>query len=174
MNIKYTFVALCAGFFMFLSACDKTPTTPQFKLVETSRDSVKAKLDENFIINDCGRVTHLEYFYPTKEWIEQKFVPYWFEYRKRNKLMYDIDATNCESFAFQAHFASQELEGKNVAFGVFFYVPDKNDKRNIGHAINILLINNGDNIIIKFFEPQTSKFVTLSSTEITSCAFYYF
>lgn len=174
MKLKHFVILLCVGSLLTLISCDRAPNTPQFKLVETTRDSVKAKLDENFIINDCGRVTHQSFFYPTKDWVEKRFVPYWFEYRKRNKLVYDVDATNCESFAFQAHFASQELEGKNITFGVFFYVPDENDKRNIGHAVNILLINIGDKIEIHFFEPQTGKFIDLSFTEITSCDFYYF
>lgn len=172
MNIKHILIGACAGLFLILGACNKTP--PQFKLVETSGESVKAKLDENFIFYDCGKVTHKKYFYPTREWVQQKFAPYWFEYRKRNNLMYNVDASNCESFAFQAHFAAQSLENVNVAFGVFFYKPTITGKDGPGHAVNIIEVNDGDKISIAFWEPQTSQFVNLSKEEIASCSFYYF
>lgn len=158
-----------------LSGCDRAPKTPKFQLVETTGESLKAKLDENFIFNDCGKVTHKKYLYPTREWVQQRFAPYWFDYRNRNKLMYDVDATNCESFSFQAHFASQELEGVNVAVGVFFYMPDKNKaKGGPGHAVNIMVINEGERLVVDFWEPQTSQFVKLSLDEIGSCSFFYF
>ena len=174
MNIKHILINGCIGLLLILGACNRSPNQQQFNLVETSGESVKAKLDENFIFNDCGKITHKTYLYPTREWVEQKFVPYWFEYRKRNNLMYDIDATNCESFSFQSHFASQEIEGKNVAFGVFFYKPTITGKGGAGHAVNIIAVNDGDKISVLFWEPQTSKFVNLSKDEIGSCSFFYF
>jgi hypothetical protein len=169
--IKNVFISVCVGLIFILGACNKAPQS--FTLVETSGEQIKIHLDENFIFNECGKVTHKKYLYPTREWVEKKFAPYWFQYRNKHNLMYEVDATNCESFSFQSHFASQEMENVNIAFGVFFYMPDKNTGK-IGHAINIIEVNDGDRVNIAFWQPQTSKFIQLSKEEIASCSFFYF
>lgn len=157
---------------LIFCGCNK-PHHSDGNLIQIDRIALKAHLDESFIFNDCGQISHQIYLVPTRKWIEKVFVPYWFEYRKRNNLMYDVDSTNCESFAFQSHFASQSIEGTNVSFGVIFYKPDITDPLK-GHAVNIILVNEGDFLTIVFWDPQTSQFVTLSNNEVASCSFFYF
>ena len=171
-----TIISVSVGTMILLGTlvgCNKTPNTTG-PLVPMTTESVKAHLDENFIVNDCGKLTHAKYVIPTRAWVTDKLVPYWFEYRKRNNLQYDVNTTSCEAFSFQCHFASQEIEKVNITVGVFFYMPDNKVGSGIGHAINVILINEDDKIKAVFFEPQTSKFVNLSKSELASCSFWYF
>jgi hypothetical protein len=179
MPMKFKFdlnwvFALTIGLMVFIGSCSKSPTTGPTVLVPMAGEAVKAHLDENFIVNDCGKLTHKQYLVPTRAWVTDKLVPYWFEYRKRNNLMYDVNTTSCEAFSFQCHFASQEIEKMNVTVGVFFYTPDKMKGTGTGHAINIVEINEDDKVKVVFFEPQTSQFVNLTKEEIASCSFWYF
>lgn len=166
MNIRLLFLIVVV---FIISSCNKPPS-PFGSLVEMNRDQIKAHLDNNFIISDCYQVTHRRYLVPPEGWIAGKLVPAWFEYRSKNNLTYNVDTTSCEAFSFQCHFAAQKIENINVTVGVFFYM-----KNNIGgHAINVILVNDGEKIKPVFFEPQTSQIVNLSKNELASCRFFYF
>jgi hypothetical protein len=169
-------IIIGAALSLFLTACKKSPSSERGgPLVELVYESIKVKLDENFILYDCGKLSHNKYLLPTREWVVKKLVPAWFEYRKKNNLMYDVDSTNCEAFAFRCHFVSQEIEKYNVTVGVFFYTPDLNvPKGGPGHAVNVILIHENEQVTAVYFEPQTSQFINLSRSEIASCNFWYF
>jgi hypothetical protein len=174
LSLYYQLFLVSIAIGILIVGCNKTPTTGPTALIKMNGQSVKAHLDENNIVNDCGKVTHKDYYVPTRQWITDKLVPYWATYRNRNNLMYDVNTTSCEAFSFQCHFASQEIEKYNITVGVFFYTPDKYVGTGIGHAINVIEINENDKVQIVFFEPQTSQIVTLSNTELASCSFFYF
>lgn len=174
MKIKNILVGISIGAMLLFAACNKQPTNqgPQITLVEIANDAVKAHFDENFIISQkCDYIARATYYVPTVEWVQQKLIPAWFDFRSKNNIMYDPNTDNCQDFSLYCHLAAQGIEkNRGVAVGVFFYVRDIDNK---AHAINIILINDGQKINVALFEPQTNQFVQLSKTEIASCIYWY-
>jgi hypothetical protein len=117
------------------------------------------------------------YATPTESWIASKC--YWqFETNLRKNDLYKWRAYHdCDNKAFSfwqfvcdCHCKTMMDREKRdlpvfqgVTVGVIFYIIDGSS----GHAINILVNKTG----VKYFEPQTGKFVTLTKTEKNSAWF---
>lgn len=168
MRFLYLFlVILC------LSGCSKRPIieVKDFPLGITA-EQVRVKCDENFIFGKrCDIIVDSDYLIPSKEWIEQIYIPTWVKYRIEHKVVYRREKEDCDDFAMHARVCAQGLsvEDKTVAVGLFFYkIGDT------GHAINLIFYLDKDRIKPYFFEPQLNKEVFLSLQNLEDCIFWYF
>lgn len=113
-----------------------------------------------------------QYVMPTWTWVSMSFSQAL--HKLQNALTIQkwlAEANDCDDFARVSAAFAQVLhtntpgrpEGTALAFGEFWYKQDKGG----GHAINVVLTGRDgeEKIEVKFYEPQTRKFVQLSEPE---------
>lgn len=158
--------------FLFVSCSEPQRQAVDFPL-GFSREQLKAKLDENFIFSSrCDIIVDKVYLIPNKRWLTTVFIPFFQEYKSKNKIDYKAGRADCDDFAMHARLCAQSLgvDGQSVAFGLYFYRTAELS----GHAINLVPVLNEDKIELLFFEPQLNKQIELSLDQKANCVFWYF
>lgn len=115
-----------------------------------------------------------QYALPAADWIANEFAAAFTSERNRWVGLYRNGCSDCDDFAeFAVTFAkflfrNTEDRPKDaaLAFGEFWYVTPQG-----GHAINLAICREGDELKLVFFEPQSSSVVRLTRKEIESCCF---
>jgi hypothetical protein len=122
------------------------------------------------------------YWCTSRTWVHQTLVPSWLHALKNTTYshQYDCDDYSLE-FMVHAHTAfrreSISLPIDNMCIAEVWYVPDyiaklRQSNIDIGnHAVNMIIVHPYD---ILFIEPQTGKFIQLTSSEIQSIYFMRF
>ena len=125
-------------------------------------------------------VADLDYAAPTRDWIIQKFYPWFWQMRTALGLRAYNRRNDCDNFAraaaqaaedchaLTAETAAPSAKAEGLAVGEFFYV--KGDGSG-NHAICVAIVEGN---ALLFFEPQNGNELKLTSTEIQSCFFIRF
>lgn len=112
------------------------------------------------------------YSLPTKRWVETGYANLLAS--KFYDKTYKLESFDCDNYSLGGQDVASVINatGKHqLAIGVFYYVKDDSAR---GHAINIFLYKDGNEVKSGFFEPQTGKVIRLSEREIESCSHWRF
>lgn len=124
-----------------------------------------------------GQVTSVvPYAAPTSKWVEKIFSPRFDKYLFDNNLRgYIVGQNDCvkftthgisEAYTAYARESGHELD-TTLAVGAFDYFPNAIDS-NEGHEIMFFIINDGKGFELKFYEPQSRRFVYLDFFQLMS------
>jgi hypothetical protein len=122
-------------------------------------------------------IADLNYELPSEAWVTEKFPTILWDFvHDLKQTKYIEEANDCDDFSKMAAAFAHLLHSNTpnrakrtgLAFGEFYYNINGDSKQ--GHAINFALARaKSGNIVLLFFDPQTSKIVKLNKLELESC-----
>ena len=116
-----------------------------------------------------------DFFVPASEWYQKEFFP-WYEQQLKHYHVRGYTASwDCDKFASAfntfgniCHAQTSPRTTESLAIAEIHYLPDQSITR---HAINAVIVDNNQ---LKFIDPQTPAFTTLSPSEQKSITFMKF
>lgn len=135
-----------------------------------SREQVINMLHTNGIVLFDFTLTDASYIAPEANWVKNnyssKLTKFLFDYNlhhwtKESSDCDDISRAGATFGAMLYHNSSKRVNGHGFLFGEYHYV-----KTGVGgHAINVVIVKDGTNYRLMFYEPQVKYEVTLTQAE---------